>query len=693
MTGMEQGDGVPGLLLTSPLEACTFIRSKELASLKAAHLETVRDLLFTLPRRYEDRRMFDRYDSLSSGVPVCLKGRVVDVGWKGFGGKGRGKYVEAVLEDDQSLGGARFSCLWFSMPGVAKMLCAGQEMIVYGRMKPYGKKLSMVHPDFEVIREGEDNSIHLNRIVPVYGGRLGVAARRVREIVWETLQRLSPSPEPEIYEFVPEVPCKTALMHLHFPDSVEVRERTRRRFALEECLAQQLNVSFRRRRAESVPGLQTAGSSHLVKDLADSLPFELTEGQKRCVREIYRDMQSPRSMNRLLQGDVGSGKTLVALCAMLLAVEKGYSAVMMAPTQILAEQHYLKFRQMLDRLDVPVSLITSDRKEESHVSFAGQGGIVVGTHALLYGKNIPEKLGLVVIDEQHKFGVNQREKLIAREERPDVLVMTATPIPRTLTLTFYGDLDVSILDTVPSGRGQVLTAIRTEKDKKKVVEFIQSQLEEGRQVYVVSPLIDADEARQGKTVLKELEVWRKLLPHVEIGLLHGRMASEEKDSVMKAFRANKISVLVSTTVVEVGVDVPNATVMLINHAENFGLSQLHQLRGRIGRGEHKSYCILMTEAVPEDEQWEKLRLVERTSNGFELAEQDLKLRGPGDVLGTSQSGLREIRFEEWLLDARLIHRGRELADAILDEDPELKSPKYRALRYLLEGSDMERVVN
>ena len=678
------------LLLTSSLEECVFIRPRELAAMQAAGMASVRDLLFMLPRRYEDRRMFDRYDSLSSGVPVCLRGRVVDVGWKGWGrrgGKGRGRYVEAVLADEQSLGQARFSCLWFSMPGVARMLCAGQEMIVYGRMKPYGKKLSMVHPDFEIIREGDEQSIHLNRIVPVYGGRMGIAVRRLREIVWETLSRLSPAPEPEVYEFVPDTPCKTALRDLHFPETAEAR----RRFALEECLAQQLNVAYRRRRADEMPGMRTAGSSHLVKDLADSLPFELTEAQKRCVREIYRDMKAPRSMNRLLQGDVGSGKTLVALCAMLLAVEHGYSAVMMAPTQILAEQHYLKFRQMLDKLDVPVSLVTADRKEESHVSFGKQGGIVVGTHALLYGKNVPERVGLVVIDEQHKFGVNQREKLIDREERPDVLVMTATPIPRTLTLTFYGELDVSILDGVPGGRGAVVTAIRTEKDKGKVLAFVRNQLEEGRQIYVVSPLIDGEDSRKGKAVTKEWDEWKALLPHVDVGLLHGRMSSEEKEAVMKDFRSNRISVLVSTTVVEVGVDVPNATVMIINNAESFGLSQLHQLRGRIGRGSHKSYCILMTDARPEDEQWEKLRIVETTANGFDLAEQDLRLRGPGDVLGTSQSGLKGVRFEEWLLDARLIHRGRQLAEAILAEDPNLESAKYCPLRFLLEDGAGRRV--
>lgn len=682
------------LLLTTRLEECGLIRPGELVSMQAAGMNTVRDLLFMLPRRYEDRRMFDRYDALSSGAPVCLRGRIIDVGWKGWGGKagrGRKRYVEAVLEDEQSLGKARFSCLWFSMPGVAKILCAGQEIIVYGCMKLYGKKLSMVHPDFELIRENDEQSIHLNRIVPVYSARMGIAVRRLREIVWDVLSRLSSEPESEIYEFVPDVPCKKALKDLHFPESTEARIRARRRFALEECLAQQLNVAYRRRRAEQAPGMQTAETSHLVQDLAASLPFELTAAQKRCVREIYRDMKSQRSMNRLLQGDVGSGKTLVALCAMLLAVEHGYSAVMMAPTQILAEQHYLKFRQMLDKLDVPVSLVTADRKEESHVSFGKQGGIVIGTHALLYGKNRPEHVGLVVIDEQHKFGVNQREKLIEREVRPDVLVMTATPIPRTLTLTFYGELDVSVLDAVPGGRGKVVTAIRTDKDKKKVWTFVQNQLEEGCQIYVVSPLIDGGDSRKGKNVMNVLEECKSLLPGVDIGLLHGRMSSEEKEMVMRDFRDNRISVLVATTVVEVGVDVPNATVMIIHNAESFGLSQLHQLRGRIGRGSHQSYCILMTDAHQGDEQWEKLRIVETTANGFDLAEQDLKLRGPGDVLGTSQSGLKRVRFDEWLLDARLIHRGRQLAEQILTEDPNLESDKYRPLRFLLSEDGEKRV--
>ncbi len=684
-----------GVLLSSPLADCACITPKELVTLAERGLKTVRDLLYTLPRRYEDRRVFDCYDGLSSAGAVCLRCRVRDVKFLAWDKRTRRPaHVRAEVEDMQSLGAPTFYLTWFNAPYMYGKLCAGQELVVYGRIKEFGKKLCITHPEYEVIRAGEDNSIHLNRIVPVYTAVKGINTRRLREIVRGILNELSPAPEPEVYEFVPGMPCKTALCSLHFPESAEECEKARRRFALEECVGQQLNVAWRRRRAESVPGLQTANTSYLVQDLAASLPFELTEAQKRCVREIYRDMKSPRSMNRLLQGDVGSGKTLVAMCAMLLAVENGYSAVMMAPTQILAEQHYMKFRQMLDKLDVPVTLITAEKKEESHLNFSkGQGGIVIGTHALLYGKKVPENLGLVVIDEQHKFGVNQREKLIAQQVRPDVLVMTATPIPRTLTLTFYGDLDVSVLDAAPAGRGRVITAVRTDKDKRKVVEFIKLQLMEGRQIYVVSPLIEGDENRKGKDVMSELTVWKKLLPGYEIGLLHGKLSADEKEAVMRDFRDNNISLLIATTVVEVGVDVPNATVMLINNAENFGLSQLHQLRGRIGRGGHKSYCILMTDAKADDERREKLNIVATTENGFELAEQDLKLRGPGDVLGTTQSGRKEVMFPEWLMDARLIHRAGEIAATILNEDPTLSSPKYRPLRHLIEDAPLRNPGN
>lgn len=677
------------------LEECPFLKGKDAAALSAAGIVSMHDLLMRPPRRYEDRRRFDGFDSLSESHAVCLKVSVVDTGWKGF--KGRGGYFEAIVEDRSGLGLSQVSCRWFHFPAIARMLCVGQELIMYGKPKMYGKKLCMLHPEFEVVQEGD--SIHMGRIVPVYGNLPGMASRRYRELVWFALNGLKSESDPAFYEFAVHFPRVQALRQLHFPEEESGWVKARRRFALEECLVQQLNVAWRRRENRARRGMVTAGTTHLVKDLAEALPFELTESQKQCVREIYRDMKSPSPMNRLLQGDVGSGKTLVALCAMLMAVEKGYQAVLMAPTQILAEQHYKNFRSLLDSLDVPVSLRTGSRCEESIIRFAsgdGGGSIIIGTHALLYEKNAPENPGLIVIDEQHKFGVEQREKLIASGTCPDVLVMTATPIPRTLTLTIYGDLDVSVIERPPEGRGQVTTAIRSRKQMKKIVSFFKEQIEEGRQIYIVSPLIEESEAKgkkaKGTAVLKDLEEWRERLPGIEVGLLHGKMSPEEKDAAMNDFRKNHTSVLVATTVIEVGVDVPNATVMMINDADRFGLSQLHQLRGRIGRGGHHSYCILLSDISQTDEQWEKLSIIEKTGDGFKLAEEDLRLRGPGNVLGTEQSGVSSVRFDEWLTDARLIHRGRELAEEILNGDPGLSKPEHRALRAMIHGESFNAAV-
>lgn len=680
------------LRLLDSITDCVFLKKKEPASLHAAGIETVHDLLMRIPRRYEDRRRFDGFDSLGDNRAVCLRVRVVGTEWRRF--KGYSGYFQAVVEDMGSLLQSRLNCRWFQFPGISKMICTGQELIIYGRPQMYGKSLCMVHPDFEIIHDEED-SIHLERIVPVYGSLTGISSRRYREIVWQVLQELDKSTDHGIYEFAPRQNRVEALTDLHFPESMEVQQKARRRFALEECFVQQLNVLWRRQRVQQRKGIVTAKTVYLIKDLADSLPFELTDAQKRCVNEMVRDMKSGHQMNRLLQGDVGSGKTLVALCAMLTAVEAGWQAVMMAPTQILAEQHYKNFRRLLDPLGVNVSLRTGDRREESHLDFASakQAGVIIGTHALLHAKNAPENPGLVVIDEQHKFGVGQREKLISHGDNPDILVMTATPIPRTLTLTLYGDLDVSIIDELPKGRNKIITAIRSSKDLKKVVKFVKEQIEEGRQIYIVSPLIEGSESRsKTKSVLKDLEEWQKRLPDVDIALLHGKMSPEEKDMVMRDFQLNKISVLVATTVIEVGVDVPNATVMIVNNPESFGLSQLHQLRGRIGRGTHRSYCIMLTDIKEEDEQWEKLKVIEQTSNGFTLAEEDLRLRGPGDVLGTAQSGLRHTRFDEWLTDIRLIHRGRELAEQVLGEDPELSSDRYRLLRTYINSSSDTRAI-
>ncbi len=375
-------------------------------------------------------------------------------------------------------------------------------------------------------------------------------------------------------------------------------------------------------------------------------------------------------MNRLLQGDVGSGKTFVAMCAMLLAVDSGCQAALMAPTQILAEQHYLTFTKWLAPLGLKVGLATAGRREEIQ-----DARIIIGTHALLYDKVEFDDLGLVVIDEQHKFGVAQRGKLIQRGIMPDVLVMTATPIPRTLTLTLYGDLDVSILDELPAGRGKIISGVRVKPKVSEMTRFLTEQLEEGRQVYLVYPLVEESESVKATSVIEAHPKWQKRFKHFEVELLHGKMPPEEKDAAMTRFRDGKSEVLVATTVIEVGVDVPNANVMVIFNAERFGLAQLHQLRGRIGRGEHKSYCILETDGK-NPEALEKLNILAGTLDGFKIAEEDLRIRGPGEVLGKRQSGVGELRFVEYLADTSLIREAREVAEEVLREDPGLEKHPY-----------------
>jgi ATP-dependent DNA helicase RecG len=468
---------------------------------------------------------------------------------------------------------------------------------------------------------------------------------------------------------------------------VEVAEAARRRFALEEFFALQLRVVWRRARYLDHPGRALGRKTALLTEFYETLPFDLTGAQKRSVKEIIADMRSPRPMHRLLQGDVGSGKTFVAMCAMLLAVESGVQAALMAPTQILAEQHFLTFRRWLEPLGVRMVLKTAAREEATHLEMEGNPQIVIGTHALLFEGVEFEDLGLAVIDEQHKFGVAQRARLAGQGARPDVLVMTATPIPRTLTMTIYGDLDVSILDELPPGRGKVITGLRTGSKVREVTKFLKEQLDEGRQAYLVYPLVEDSESLKAQSATAEFEKWRKRLPHHELGLLHGRMAAEEKESVMTRFRDGKLDALVATTVIEVGVDVPNATVMVIHNAERFGLAQLHQLRGRIGRGEHKSYCVLLSDGKS-GEAMDKLGVLEKTADGFEIAEADLGFRGPGDVLGTAQSGLGELRFVEFLADTALVREARALADRVIGEDPRLDG-KWKAMRGWVEEESEE----
>ena len=645
------------------LSELPLLPAKEVLALASAGFHTAFEVLDHLPKRYEDRRRFDRFPNQPVAIPVCLRGTVVDSAKRHFG-KGSGFYEAVVMDGSGGVfGSGKITCRWFNMPFMQRVVATGQEVVVYGKVKDQKGRLIMDHPEFEVLREDEAevDSLHVERIVPIYRNIAGIAQRRLREIMHLLLMQCDPeSLEGRFLRDAGRMRAK-ALSSAHFPASLDETRDARRRFALEEFFGIQLNVAWRRARQQEHAGRVMGRRTALLTQFYNSLPFDLTGAQKRAIKEIIADMRQPRPMNRLLQGDVGSGKTFVAMASMLLAVDSGCQAAMMAPTQILAEQHYLTFKRWLEPLGVRMALRTASRDESSHLPLEGAPQMIIGTHALLYDDALFEDLGLVVIDEQHKFGVAQRASLIRRGIMPDVLVMTATPIPRTLTMTIYGDLDVSLLDEKPPGRGKLITAVRAGAKQSDINSFIKEQLATGRQAYLVYPLVEESETVKAESATAEFAKWSKRLSPYKTGLIHGKMKPEEKDDVMNRFRDGEIAALVATSVIEVGVDVPNATVMLLHNAERFGLAQIHQLRGRIGRGGHKGYCVLLTDGK-NPEAMEKLKVLEQTSDGFAIAEADLRLRGPGDVLGTMQSGLSDLRFVDFLTETSLLKEARDLAD-------------------------------
>ncbi len=706
-----------GLQPESPLSHLAGISSRELQALEAAGVSTAHQLLRRMPRRYEDRRHSLAVHQLQDGETACVRVHLFGTGWR-FSYK---RYYEVAAGTVGDPHGTRLYLRWFNMPYVAKLLATGMNLSVYGKVKVYGGKLTMANPDFEIMDDedagrrlmeaamggtlmppaggqGEFPSIHTGRIVPIYKNLPGMAARSYRALVWRVLQQISPQTTTPGFDVAPSYPYWQAMHDIHFPPSEDAHQKARLRFALDECFKQQFRVAWLRRQAQAVPGQVTATCRAYMDELVESLPFSLTNAQLRCIDEIYRDMASLRQMNRLLQGDVGSGKTLVALCAMLLAVGSGKTAALIAPTQILAEQHYRNFCRLLEHTDVKVSLRTAERRDDTGLVLEeGQQDetprIIVGTHALLYKKNRPVNLGLAVIDEQHKFGVAQRESFVASGQNPDVLVMTATPIPRTLTLTLYGELDVSIIDELPANRGEIVTVLRNPSNMKRIISFMDKEMDAGRQIYIVSPLVEESDTRRQSSATAELTRWKDVFPTRSIGLLHGRMSADEKDATMRQFSGGHLDILIATTVVEVGVDVPNANIMIINDADSFGLSQLHQLRGRIGRGEHKSYCILLSTARAGEPGREKLEILCKTINGFEIAEEDFRLRGPGDIQGTAQSGMGAVEFPEWLADMRLIHRANREAETILQSDPTLKQERHATLRALVSSDSAAALTN
>jgi ATP-dependent DNA helicase RecG len=727
-------------------------------ALRRLGIGKIEDLLTHFPRRYEDRHEFPQFPREESNTPICLCGEVVKTQLRRFGGWK--KIFEATLQEKNANALSQpLICRWFNLHYVQKMIATGQQLVVFGKPRLRGKRICIDHPEFEVIENDEEISIHFRRITPIYPATEGVTQRALRSIIYRILQQLLGEPlETLAPSELVSGDRRSAIQAIHFPKSWETLRTAREHLVLSEFFALQLLIASRRADRRVRVGESHCGNGKLLDAFVNRLPFELTSAQKKVTSEIRRDLAGNEPMNRLLQGDVGSGKTVVAISAILLAIEAGYQTALMAPTQILAEQHYAVLRQYLEPLGIRIALRTAARQEDnvplplfaaaesaeipeipgsgrcqpavsssladtswrarehaarsaSPESFAAgcreekagslrppqkytlprqqsqtllreEPQILIGTHALLYENVSFSNLGLVVIDEQHKFGVAQRARLTAREPAPDVLVMTATPIPRTLTMTVYGDLDVSIIDEMPRNRGKIITAVRDETKLGEVLKFLRGQLEAGRQAYVIYPLIDESDKLEAKAAAAEFDKWRERLHPFRSELLHGRIPVPEKQPTMERFRRGETQVLISTTVIEVGVDVPNATVMLVENAERFGLAQLHQLRGRIGRGEHKSYCILLT-SHPSAEATAKLSVLEKTNNGFEIAEADWDLRGPGDLLGTAQSGLPALKIGNLTSDGPLMRCARAAAMSIYEHDPQLERPENQRFRQLI----------
>ena len=672
--------GADRSFLDRPIEQLQGIGPKRARTLQDAGIHILEDLLYYFPRRYLDRSTVTRIEDLKADTETTVVGRVVRYGMK------RGRRVRFILIVSDGTG--YLSCVWFSRLSYWNRLFREGEWLALSGKVSYFAGFQMAHPEFDRLGlEADGEFVHTGKIIPLYSSsesltRAGLDSRGFRRLMHGLLKKAADRVEESLPAAVLErhglIPLQQALSNIHFPASMEQLRAARLRLKFDELFFLELMLAFRKRQqSQGRGGIRFERVGIQVPRLLETLPFELTEAQKRVVREIRADMKAARPMNRLLQGDVGSGKTVVAVIAMLIAVENGYQAAIMAPTEILAEQHFLSIRQIVSTIDIEVVLLVggqsrSEREQILESISSRRARIIIGTHALIQEGVEFDQLGLVIIDEQHRFGVMQRALLRGKGLNPDVLVMTATPIPRTLSLTVYGDLDVSILDQLPAGRKPVTTTWRRDSSRKKIYRFARDQVEAGARVYVVFPLVEESEKIDLKAATDSYEKMRSgFFKDYRLGLLHGRMKNDEKEQVMSAFKAGDIDILVSTTVIEVGVDVPDATLMIIEHAERFGLTQLHQLRGRVGRSDKVSHCILIAYEPISAEAEQRLETMAATNDGFKIAEKDLQLRGPGEFFGTKQHGLPELRIADVVADVELLTRARREAFQLAREDPQL----------------------
>jgi ATP-dependent DNA helicase RecG len=679
--------------LDESVQYCKGVGPKRLELLQRLGIATLRDLLYFVPRAYEDRSLIRPINRLRVGERATIKARVV-AAEKFRGGRGRAM-ARVEVEDDSG----RLTCTWFNARFFREEdFPAGREMLFTGKVDFY-RGLQMVSPDHELADEGE--VLFGPRILPIYPLTEELnqnALRRVmKEAVAENAGRVEDMFDAAFLKEHNLPALAEAIREVHFPESPQAATKARRRLAYDELFLLELGMAQRRRdiRREDA-GFSFEVTPEIDQRIRRRFPFKLTGAQERIIAEIAADMRSPKAMNRMLQGDVGSGKTVLALYAMLVAVANHYQAALMAPTEILATQHYETIQRYLAGSRVRTALLIGgrsarERKQDVERVAAGEVDLVVGTHALVEGDVAFKKLGLVVVDEQHKFGVIQRAKLRQKGRHPDVLVMTATPIPRTLALTVFGDLDLSTLDEMPPGRQPVRSKWYPPEKLEAAYEFIRARISAGEQAFVVYPLVEESEALDLKAATTSAErLQRQIFPEFRIALLHGRMRPDEKDRVMAEFRAGRYHILVSTVVVEVGIDIPNATIMVVEHAERFGLAQLHQLRGRIGRGSRPSFFILFAEPKG-DEPRKRLDVICSTTDGFRIAEEDLRLRGPGEFFGTRQHGLPELRVADIINDHALLQLARHDAFRIVAADPGLAKPEHAKLRARLEEAFKNRL--
>lgn len=684
---------------------------------------TVEDLLFHLPRRYQDRRNIPPIAKARPGQVVTIRGRVRKVESRPISG-GR-VILKAIIEDNTGA----IALTWFNQPWVKKQLEEAYEIIAYGLVKPGGHLDEMSSPEWEAISE-DDDADEFAKIVPIYPLTEGLSQKIARNAAINALDsflRFVDEPLPESLRKSQKLQeVRWCLRQIHHPENEESRLQARRRLVFEEFLYMQLELAMRRNAVQQELGIQfpiaalesgetfdlptSVGNAKVTEiqgapmdlfysieaekrsgmplwdQIDQMLPFKLTEAQNRVVREVFSDMARPFPMNRLVQGDVGAGKTAVAACCILAAVQSGYQCALMAPTEILAEQHARSLSRYLEPLGIQVVLLVGklnsrERKAAYSKLAEGSAHVAVGTHALIQEGVSFHRLGFVVVDEQHRFGVLQRKAI--RDKglgNPDVLVMTATPIPRTLTMTIFGDLDVSIIDQLPPGRKPIKTHFKKKSDRQAVYSNVRELLLQGRQAYIVCPMVSENEKMLAQAA-EELyeEVSHGVFHDFRVGLLHGQMKPSEKDAVMDAFRKHELDVLVATTVIEVGVDVPNASVMVIEDANRFGLSQLHQLRGRVGRGEHQSFCILIADAKSEDS-IKRMDVMVATTDGFKIAEEDLLIRGPGNIAGTEQSGQMDFKVADLVQDSSLLEVARQSALRIIETDPNLEQPMWKLVK-------------